>query len=71
MEQQLRAAIRTALLDRTVLIATSRLSMCEDADQVMVMRKGRLIQMGTHQELLAVPDVYRRMYMRQMGMEDL
>ena len=46
-------------------------SICEDADMVVVMQKGEIIQVGTHTELLAVPGLYRRMYMRQMGMEQL
>ncbi|MFP4058035.1 MAG: ABC transporter ATP-binding protein [Candidatus Brocadiia bacterium] len=68
---RLRAAIRTALGDRTVLVATSRLSLCQEADLVVVMGRGTVIQMGTHQELLDTPGLYRRMYMRQMGIEDL
>ena len=69
VEERLRSAIRTKLVNHTVLIATSRLSVCEDADVVVVMRNGEIQQVGTHQELLASPGTYRRMYMRQMGME--
>ena len=69
-ENELRSAIRSALGDETVLIATSRLSICQDAELVIVMQRGKVIQKGTHQELLAVPGVYRRMYMRQMGLDD-
>jgi ATP-binding cassette subfamily B protein len=71
VEQQLRSAIRAASSDQTVVVATSRLSICEDADLVIVMQRGRVIQTGTHLELLAAAGVYRRMYMRQMGMEAL
>jgi hypothetical protein len=52
-------------------IAASRLSICEDADMVVVMQNGKIVQIGAHAELLAVPGLYRRMYMRQMGMEEL
>ncbi len=69
VEERLRNAIRTELANHTVLIATSRLSVCEDADMVVVMRNGEVLQVGTHQELLAEPGTYRRMYMRQMGLE--
>jgi ABC-type multidrug transport system fused ATPase/permease subunit len=71
IEQRLRSAVRDALADQTILIATSRLSICEDADMVVVMRMGKIIQVGTHEQLLATPDLYRRMYMRQMGLEVL
>jgi len=71
VEARLRQALRTALGDRTVLIATSRLSICEDADLVVVMREGRVEQVGAHAELLAAPGTYRRMYMRQMGLDSV
>ena len=71
VEQRLRAAVRDALAGRTILIATSRLSICEEADMVVVMRNGKILQVGTHEELLGKPDLYRRMYMRQMGLESL
>ena len=69
-ERPLRSAIREALTGRTILIATSRLSLCEDADLVVVMQKGRLVQTGTHPGLLQEPGVYRRLYMRQMGLDE-
>ena len=71
VEARLRSAIREALRGRTILIATSRLSICEDADMVIVMSNGRVEQVGSHSELLSVPGIYRRMYMRQVGMEDV
>lgn len=67
----LRAAVSGVLAGRTVLITTSRLSICEDADVVVVMQKGGIVQVGGHRELLAVPGLYRRMYMREMGLEKL
>jgi ABC-type multidrug transport system fused ATPase/permease subunit len=70
-EQRLRAAIRNTLADQTVLIATSRLSICPDADLVVVMQRGGIVQVGSHDDLLAVPGLYRRMYMRYMGIEEL
>ena len=70
-ERRLRAAVRTVLEDRTILIATSRLSICADADIVVAMQNGKVVQVGAHESLLAEPGLYRRMYMRQMGMEEV
>lgn len=70
IERPLRAAVRNALPDCTILVATSRLSVCEDADRVVVMQKGQVVQCDTHTALLETPGIYRRMYMRQMGWED-
>ena len=69
MEEQLRQAIRSALAEHTVLVATSRLSICRDADLVVVMQRGDVVEQGTHEELLSRPGVYRRMYMRQTGQD--
>ena len=71
VEERLRAAVKGVLDDKTILIATARLSICEDADMVVVMQAGKIAQIGTHEELLATPGLYRRMYMRQMGIEKL
>jgi len=67
VEQQLRKAIRDALAAQTVLIATSRLSICQDADWVVVMQRGTVVDQGTHAQLLARPGVYRQLYLRQAG----
>lgn len=70
-EHQLHRAVRSAAAGRTVLIATSRLDLCAEADMVVVMQKGTIEQIGKHHDLLAVPGVYRRMYMLQMGIDEI
>jgi ATP-binding cassette subfamily B protein len=70
VEQRLLEATRRTLREETVLIATSRLGVCAQADWVVVMRKGRIVETGTHEELLAQAGLYRRMYMRQMGLTE-
>ena len=67
-EEGLRKAFRSALAEQTVLIATSRLSICEDADRVVVMQRGDVVDQGTHDELMSRPGVYRRMYLRHAGL---
>ena len=71
VERQLQTAISNRFSGRTIIVTASRLSICEDADKVVVMRNGQVEETGTHQELLARPSVYRRMYMRQMGIEKI
>jgi len=71
VEEEIRKSVMGVLGSKTILIATSRLSICEDADMVVVMQNGKIVQTGAHAELLAVTGLYRRMYMRQMGMEEL
>ena len=69
-EHALRQSFDEATRDRTVLIATSRLSVCEDADMVVVMQQGKIVETGTHDELLTRHGVYRRLYLRQMGRDE-
>jgi ABC-type multidrug transport system fused ATPase/permease subunit len=75
LDEDVEALLWTALRDgeppRTLVVATSRLAVCEKADRVVVMQKGSVVLTGTHAELLATPGVYRRMYMRQMGLDAL
>lgn len=63
------AAILSALKrDReakTTLIATHRLSAVEHADQIIVLEHGRIVEQGTHAELLALGHRYYDMYQRQ------
>jgi ABC-type multidrug transport system fused ATPase/permease subunit len=71
VEGSLRRAIDSTLDNPTLLIATSRVSVCQDADFVIVVRRGRVVEVGTHADLLMTPGVYRRMYLLQMGMQDV
>ncbi len=59
------ALIEAALLrlrqGRTVLMITHRLQLAASADQVLVLDRGRIVQMGHHQQLLAADGLYRRL----------
>ncbi|MFO7568147.1 MAG: peptidase domain-containing ABC transporter [Enhygromyxa sp.] len=61
------AAIQRSLaqLRCTRIVIAHRLSTVVDADLILVMDQGRVIESGTHRELLARGDVYRRLYERQ------
>ena len=67
-ERRLRDAIRTALPDITMVIATSRLSIAETCDRIYVLRKGTAVENGTHATLMSQPGLYRRLYSSQMGL---
>jgi ATP-binding cassette subfamily B protein len=53
--------------DRTVISVTHRLSTAVGADAILVLDRGRLVERGTHDELLARDGVYRRLWQHQSG----
>ena len=61
-EDEIQKAIRRLLQGRTTLLITHRLSQIRWADKILVLRQGELVDSGTHAELLARCDLYRRIF---------
>ncbi len=61
-EDQIQRAIKRVLEDRTTLLITHRLSQIRWADQIVVLRKGEVIDTGTHDELMGRCSLYRRIF---------
>jgi ATP-binding cassette subfamily B protein len=61
-EDKIQQAIYTAARGRTTFIITHRLSQIRWADQIVVLRKGRVVAIGTHEELLESSEAYRRIF---------
>lgn len=61
-EDHIQKAIYTAAQGRTTLIITHRLSQIRWADLILVLRKGRLVAMGKHEELMRTSPPYRRIF---------
>lgn len=53
--------------NRTTLVIAHRLSTIADADQILVMDQGRIVERGTHAQLLAAGAVYAQMWERQLA----
>jgi ATP-binding cassette subfamily B protein len=60
-EHEICSSILSAMRGRTTLIVSSRISMLRRADRIIVLQRGRLVQEGTHDELLGQPGFYRRL----------
>jgi ABC-type multidrug transport system fused ATPase/permease subunit len=69
-ELLIREALHVLMAGRTTLAIAHRLSTIQDMDKILVLHKGRLREMGTHQELLAKRGIYYRLYQLQYQDQD-
>jgi ATP-binding cassette subfamily B protein len=68
-ESEIRSALKNLMADRTTFIIAHRIQSIMEADQILVMDKGKIIQAGTHQELMQVDGMYRQIYDIQTRIE--
>ena len=61
----IRDALHVLMSGRTTMAIAHRLSTIQDMDKILVLHKGRLREMGTHQELLALRGIYFKLYQLQ------
>jgi len=66
-ERVIQNALKEVMKDRTTLVIAHRLSTIENANQVIVLRQGKVIEQGTHEELLAKGKAYARLYQTRFG----
>ena len=66
-EQWIQEATERLMQGRTTIMVAHRLSTIQHADRIMVIHHGRLMESGTHQELLALDGIYRKLYQLQLA----
>jgi ATP-binding cassette subfamily B protein len=66
-EHLVQEALRTLMAGRTTLVIAHRLSTVKEADRVVVMDRGRIVQSGRHQDLVAEEGIYRQLVARQFA----
>jgi subfamily B ATP-binding cassette protein MsbA len=66
-ERYIQAALEELMKSRTTFVIAHRLSTIEKADRILVMESGRIIEQGSHSELLAIEGRYSRLYKQQFN----
>ncbi len=65
-EHEIQQALQTLMAGRTSFIIAQRLTTVQHADQILVLEEGRIVERGTHRELLERPGLYRELYDLQL-----
>ncbi|TLS76333.1 ABC transporter ATP-binding protein, partial [Photobacterium damselae subsp. damselae] len=69
-EEAVKQALENIQDGRTVITVAHRLSTIQNADQILVMSGGKIVQRGTHRELIAQDGDYRDLYLSQKAQEE-
>jgi ATP-binding cassette subfamily B protein len=70
-EQLIQKALDRLLVGRTSIVIAHRLSTVQKADRILVLHKGEVRELGTHQELLALRGIYYKLYLLQYKEQEL
>ncbi len=69
-EEEILQNLRQAIKGKTTIVISHRLSTIKDADRIFVLDEGKIVEEGTHQELLASGGLYSRIYKKQQIEEE-
>ncbi|MFP3123380.1 ABC transporter ATP-binding protein/permease [Ectobacillus funiculus] len=68
-EQQVKEALDRLMINRTTLVIAHRLSTIQNADLIIVMDEGKIVQTGRHEELMTQDGLYRNLYHTQLSQQ--
>ena len=70
-DTKLRHELKTAMEDATTLIVAQRIGTIKNADKIVVLEEGKIVGVGTHQELLKTCPIYQEIALSQLSKEEL
>ena len=70
-EIHIQSALKTLMQNRASIIIAHRLSTIQNADKIVVMHKGRIREIGKHQELIELKGLYYQLYLLQYKDQEL
>jgi ATP-binding cassette subfamily B protein len=70
-EEEILSRLRGVMRQRTSIIVSHRISTVRDADQILVLDDGRLVERGRHEELVTRGGIYAELYRKQLLEEEL
>ena len=70
-EQRILHGFESVLKDKTCIIISHRMAVIREADEILVLEEGRIVERGNHESLLQAGGVYAQMYRRQQMSDEL
>jgi ATP-binding cassette, subfamily B, multidrug efflux pump len=70
-EEEILTRLRNVMNGRTSIIISHRISTVKDADQIVVMNEGRIVERGTHDQLVEIGGIYAELHTKQLLEEEL